>query len=288
LRLLITGSSGYVGANFMDEYILKYDFYKFSLLKKPLENLQFNNIDVVLHCAALVHQGKENCFQEYYNANVKYPVNLAKEAKKNGVKQFVFISTVAVYGEGKSIVTEDTACYPNTPYGKSKYMAEVELRKLEEDGFVISIVRTPMVYGPNSPGNMRALISLVGRVRVIPLGSIENERSFVYIVNLINFIDCVITKRKSGLFLACDDETLSTSKLISLIAKGLGKKVILIRVPFFKSILKSIKPSMYNSLYGTLKINNNMTIEELNYHNKVGVEEGVMLMLKGEEYEEKN
>lgn len=281
MKILITGSNGYVGKNFIDAYKSKYDFCKFSLLKKPLEGLQLDNIDAVLHCAALVHQGKEKCFQEYYDVNVKYPVSLAKKSKESGVKQFIFISTVSVYGEGESLITEDTICCPKTPYGKSKLMAEIELRKLEEDNFVVSIIRAPMVYGSSAPGNMAALISLVKKVRVIPLGNIENKRSFVYIVNLLHLIDCVIEKKKNGLFLACDDEALGTSKLIEFIAKGLDKKITLIRVPFFQIILKFIKPSIHDSLYGTLKINNQVTKKKLNYRNKIGVEEGIRLMLKG-------
>lgn len=286
MKILITGSSGYVGKSFIEAYKAKYEFCKFSLLNKPLEGLCLDGIDVVLHCAALVHQVKEKSFQEYYNVNVKYPVSLAKEAKKSGVKQFIFISTVSVYGEGKATVTEETVCNPSTAYGKSKYMAEVELKKLERDNFVVSIIRPPMVYGANAPGNMAALISLVKKVRVIPLGNIENKRSFVYIVNLLHLIDCVIEKKKNGLFLACDDEALGTSKLIEFIAKGLDKKVTLIRVPFFQRILKFIKPSIHDSLYGTLKISNQITKKELNYQNKVEVKEGVRLMLKGKKYEE--
>ena len=281
MKILITGSSGYVGKSFIEAYKAKYEFCKFSLLNKPLEGLCLDGIDVVLHCAALVHQVKEKSFQEYYNVNVKYPVSLAKEAKKSGVKQFIFISTVSVYGEGKAIVTEETVCNPSTAYGKSKYMAEVELKKLEGDNFVVSIIRPPMVYGANAPGNMGALINLVDRVRIIPLGNIVNERSFVNIKNLLHLIDCVIENGKSGLFLACDDEAVGTSKLIELIAKVLGKKVTLISLPLFKKMLKVIRPSMHESLYGSFQVNDDFTKKELNYKNKIGVEEGIRLMVKG-------
>ena len=119
-KILITGSNGYVGNSFITQYINKYSFKKFSLLDERLESLTFIDIDTVIHCAALVHQKNEHPYEKYHEVNVEYPVNLAKLAKENGVKQFVFISTIAVYSEDIEKLTENTICNPITPYGKSK------------------------------------------------------------------------------------------------------------------------------------------------------------------------
>ncbi|MDX8387941.1 MAG: NAD-dependent epimerase/dehydratase family protein, partial [Ghiorsea sp.] len=259
----------------------KYAFLTFSLLKSALEELDLDNVDTVLHCAALVHQREKCTFDQYHDINVKYTLALATKAKESGVKQFVFISTIAVYGEGKTLVTEDTTCAPTTPYSKSKLVAEIELQKLEDMNFTVSIIRPPMIYGLNAPGNMAALISLVSKSKVLPFANIENRRSFVYICNLINLIDRVIVKSKGGVFLAGDDEYLSTTRLIELIAKGLDRNVFLVALPFFRNILKMVKPSLYASLYSSLQIDNKATKQRLGFKNQFEAEKAIRLVVQG-------
>ena len=94
--ILLTGSNGYLGSSFINQDKGKHEFEKFSLLNQKLEDINF---DIVLHCAALVHQKIELSYEKYHEINVEYPVKLAKLAKQNGVKQFIFISAIAVYGE---------------------------------------------------------------------------------------------------------------------------------------------------------------------------------------------
>ncbi len=282
MKILITGSNGYLGNTFINQYKNKYEFKKFSLLNQKIEDINFDNIDIVLHCAALVHQKVEHPYEKYYEVNVKYPVKLAKLAKQNAVKQFVFISTIAVYGEEKEKLDENTICNPITLYGKSKLEAEKELLQLNDDNFIVSIIRPPMIYGKNAPGNIDSLVKLVKKLPVIPLGKIENKRSFIYIQNLCYIVDEVITQEKSGIFLASDDEAISTSRLIELVAKNLDKKIYLVKIPFFESLLKILKPSFHKRLYGSLEIDNSITKEKLNLKNPYSVEEGIKLMINGE------
>ena len=270
-NVLVTGSNGYLGNSFINQYKNKYKFENFSLLTQKLEDINFDSVDIVLHCAALVHE-----------INVEYPLKLAKLAKENGVKQFVFISTIAVYGEEKEKLDENTICNPITPYGKSKLEAEKELLKLNDNNFVVSIIRPPMVYGKDAPGNIDSLVKLVKKLPIIPLGGIENKRSFISIQNLCHLIDVVIERQKAGVFLASDDELLSTSRLIELISKNLNKKVYLLKIPFFESLLKLVKPSFHKRLYGSLEVHTNITKEKLNLKNRYSVEEGIRLMLNGE------
>jgi UDP-glucose 4-epimerase len=282
MKILLTGSSGYVGKSFMNLYKNKYTFEMFSLLKNSLENIDFSDVNTVLHCAALVHKKREYSYDKYYEVNAEYPLRLAERAKACGVKQFVFMSSVAVYGEGHSLLNEQTACTPTTFYGGSKLMAEQELKKLEDENFRVSIVRAPMVYGQNAPGNIASLINLVKKISLLPFGEIHNKRSFVYVKNLCHFLDVIIEKQQSGIFLASDDEAPSTTKLIELIAKNLEKKVYLIKVPFFESLLKFTKPSLYNKLYGNLEIDNTLTKKRLNFKNLYTLEQGVKEMIRGE------
>ncbi|MDK2091370.1 NAD-dependent epimerase/dehydratase family protein [Aliarcobacter butzleri] len=279
-KLLITGSNGYLGSSFINQYKDKYDFEIFSLLNQKLEDINFDGTDVVLHCAALVHQKVEHSYEKYYEVNVEYPVKLAKLAKENGVKQFVFISTIAVYGEEKEELNENTICNPATFYGKSKLEAEKELLKLNDDSFTVSIIRPPMIYGKSAPGNIDSLVKLVKKLAIIPLAKIENKRSFISIQNLCHLVDEIITQEKQGIFLASDDKSLSTSKLIELIAKNLDKKIYLIKIPFFETLLKILKPSFHKRLYGSLEVDNSITKEKLNLRNPYSVEDGIKLMIK--------
>ncbi len=282
MNIIVTGGSGYIGGSFIKTFKDGYDFVKFSLLEDALNDLEIDNVDVVLHCAALVHQKTDLDYSKYDEVNVKYPVALAQKAKESGVKQFIFISTIAVYGEDEALLEEDTECTPVTPYGKSKLEAEKQLEALNDESFVVSILRPPMVYGKDAPGNIASLVKLVKKVPVLPFGKIDNKRSFVYIGNLIYMINKVIEQKQDGVFLAADDEPLSTTGLISLIAKALDKKIYLIEIPFFESLLKALKPSFHKRLYESLSIDNRQTKALLSLKNPYTAEQGIEAMIHGE------
>ena len=282
-KLLITGSSGFVGKYFIKKYKDNYEIKTFSFLKDDINSLDCSDVDVVFHLSALVHQMDGASCEEYERVNVSQTLQLAKKAKESGVKHFVFMSTVKVYGEEtNSKYTENTVCNPEDDYGKSKLKAEQELQELEAENFKISIIRTPIVYGYGVKANIKSLINLVNKVPLLPFGKIENKRSMVYIGNLCHLVYEIITQEKSGIFLACDDEPLSTSRLIELVAKNLDKKIYLVKIPFFKTLLKILKPSFHKRLYGSLEIDNTITKEKLNLKNPYSVEDGIKLMINGE------
>jgi len=236
----------------------------------------------VVHCAALVHKKVGLLYEKYHEINVDYPVNLAKQAKDSGVRQFVFMSTIAVYGENKQIVCENTECNPISHYGKSKLEAEKQLQELEDENFIVSIVRPPMVYGKNAPGNIHSLVNLVNKAPILPLNRIHNKRSFIYITNLCHLIDIVIEKQKSGVYLATDGKAVSTTRLIELIANGLSKQACLLKIPFFESLLKFVKPSFHKRLYESLVVDDRVTREQLGIVYPYSLEDGIKLMLHGE------
>ncbi len=123
---------------------------------------------------------------------------------------------------------------------------------------------------------------MVNKVPLLPFGNIKNKRSMVYIGNLCHLVDEVITQEKSGIFLASDDEAISTSRLIELIAKNLDKKIYIVKIAFFESLLKILKPSFHKRLYGSLEVDNSITKEKLNLKNPYSVEDGIKLMINGE------
>ncbi|PKN15337.1 MAG: epimerase [Deltaproteobacteria bacterium HGW-Deltaproteobacteria-24] len=281
--ILVTGASGFVGSYFVKIYSSKYKIKTFSFRKDNIDILDCTDVDVVFHLSALVHQMGGASSKEYERVNVTQTLTLAKKCKESGVKRFIFMSTVKVYGEETNgIYTEESECHPEDEYGKSKLKAELELQKLQNESFKVSIIRTPIVYGYGVKANIKNLVGLVNKIPVLPFGKIKNKRSLVYIGNLCHMVDVVIEQQKSGIFLASDNESLSTTRLITLIAKSSKKKVYLIKIPFFENLLKMIKPSFHKRLYGSLEVDNRSTKQKLNLKNPYSVEEGIGLMLNRE------
>lgn len=281
MKVLVTGSSGYVGSRFIERFSADYTFQSFSLQNSPLESLDLAGVDTILHCAALVHQKISYTQEEYDRINAEYPFKLAKKAKAYGVKHFIFISTVAVYQDAEW-VNEHSVCLPSTPYGKSKLKAEKMLETLADDNFVISIVRSPMIYGPSAPGNIALLSKLVKTMPILPFEGINNSRTFVGIGNLTALIDTLLKRRLEGVFLAADDTSLSTTHLIRLIAAALNKKIYLLSLPFFETVVKKISCSLHNKLFENLVVDNTETKKRLSFHTPYTTEEGIITMFRNE------
>ena len=283
MKLLITGSNGFVGSYFINKYKNKYKIKTFSFLKDDINSLDCKDVDIVFHLSALVHQMGGASAEEYEKINVTQTLELAQKVKELRVKHFVFMSTVKVYGEEtESKYTEDSICNPEDDYGKSKLKAEKLLLELKDKNFKISIIRTPIIYGHGVKANIKNLINLVNKISILPFGNIQNKRSMVYIGNICHLVDVVIEQQQNGVFLASDEQPLSTSKLIELIAKNLDKKIYLLKIPFFESLLKLLKPSFHKRLYGSLEVDNTITKEKLNLKNPYSVEDGIRLMINGE------
>ena len=278
MKLLLTGATGFVGTYFINNYKNIYNIENFSFLRDDLKSLDLSDFHTVIHLSALVHQMNGAPYEEYYRVNVKQTLDLAKKAKESGVKQFVFMSSVKVYGEeNNSPYTSITPCSPEDDYGKSKLEAENELRTLEDESFSVAIVRTPVVYGYGVKANIKNLVSLVQKVPLLPFGNIQNRRSMIYVGNLCFIIDDIIKEKKRGLFLVADREVLSTTQLVRYIAMALDKKVYLLSLPFFASLLRIVKPSFYKRLFESLEIKSNYDIK-LPYKTV----DGILYMIKGE------
>jgi nucleoside-diphosphate-sugar epimerase len=281
-KILITGSNSFVGRNYI-RYSKNRTVKEISLFDFSPSEIDFSEFNIVIHLAAIVHQSNKIPENEYFTINRDLCVDVAKNSKKAGVKQFVFLSTVKVYGtniSGSEPLTEDSLCNPNDSYGKSKLEAENALRLLEDDSFTVSIIRTPLVYGEGVKANMLGIMKLTDLFPVLPFGCINNKRSFTFVENLVGYIDCIIEKRASGLFIAKDMESLSTTDLVILISKYLGKKIVLIRLPdILRKIGWMIVPRIIDRLFESLEMNNNKTLEILKFKPPYSVEEGICRMV---------
>ena len=270
---LVTGAAGFIGTNFIERYKEKYNIVPVDLLKIKPEEIEFKNVDTVLHLAALVHQMNGAPREKYFEVNTELTRKVAEVAKKNKVKHFVFYSTVKVYGydgdlyNHNFVLNEHSKCNPvNDPYGESKWEAEKILREMESDDFIVSVIRPPMVYGKGVKGNMESLIKLVKKLPVLPFNYTKNRRSFVNIDNLFYLTSLVIDKEKEGIFLPIDEKPLSLKEMIEGIEEGLKIKRIKVPMiqPFFW-ILTKVKPNIMVRLYGSLQFDNRETREKLEY-----------------------
>lgn len=286
--LIITGASGFIGTNFIERYKDRYNIVPVDLLKIKPEEIEFKDVDTVLHLAALVHQMNGAPREKYFEVNAELTKKVAEAAKKNKVKHFVFYSTVKVYGydgdlyNHNFILNEHSKCNPiNDPYGESKWEAEKILREIESDNFIVSVIRPPMVYGKGVKGNMESLIKLVKKLPMLPFNYTKNRRSFVNIDNLLYLTSLVIDKEKEGIFLPLDEKSLSLKEMIEGIEEGLKIKRIKIPMiqPFFW-ILTKIKPNIMVRLYGSLQFDNGETKEKLKYVPLISYEKGMKNMLK--------
>lgn len=257
--LMITGASGFIGTNFIERYKEKYNIVPVDLLKIKPEEIEFKDVDTVLHLAALVHQMNGAPREKYFEVNTELTRKIAEVAKKNNVKHFVFYSTVAVYGthgslNEKLILTKESKVNPKTPYAQSKWKAEKILENSKSNNFKISILRPPMVYGENCPGNMKRLEKLVRVLPILPFGNDENKRTLVHIDKLLEITKEVIDKEISGIIIPKNDEEMSIREIVEEIIKKEDKKKYLFKVPkICLWFLHKLKGDITKSLYGDLR-----------------------------------
>lgn len=260
-RVLITGKDSYIGTHFRD-YLQQYsnDYYveELDVRDDNWKNFDFTHFDVVYHVAGIAHikEIKEN-EDLYYKVNRDLAIEIAKQSKESKVKQFIFMSSMSVYGLNYSdnLITKNTRCYPNTYYGISKYQAEEQLKELEDETFKICIVRPPMVYGDNSPGNLTKLFKAVRKVHIFP--TLRNQRSSITVDKLIQYIKQYIDDDLQGLFLPQNDEYMCTYEIVKEKMKEEGVKVHY--TSFFNPIIKLLigKIGLITKCFGNLKYEKN-------------------------------
>lgn len=226
-KIVVTGAGSYVGESFkqfMEQWSDCYVIETVDMLNNRWHEKDFSMYDVVCHVAGIVHtkETKENAHL-YYEINRDLSIEVAKKAKEEGVKQFVFLSTMSVYGKETGIITKETQPRPKSNYGKSKLEAEKGLIQLQTDSFKVTILRPPMVYGKGCKGNFRVLVKIVKKMPVFP--KLNNCRSMIYIDNLCMYMKYYIDQECEGIFCPQDMEYVNTSRMVAVIAKKIGKKI---------------------------------------------------------------
>lgn len=256
-NILITGKSSYIATHFSNfKNDIQNSIDLISLRDNTWQSKSFAKYDVVIHAAALVHGTiKEATSQQYDEINHLLTFSLAEKAKKDGVKHFIFLSTMSVYGINTGYITASTPLNPNTPYGQSKARAENALKTLNSKEFTVTIIRPPMVYGPNCKGNFKTLYKIANIAPIFP--KVNNERSAIFINNLIEFINIVINERIEGTLFPQNKEYLNTSETVSLLAKTSSKKVYLSKLAGFGINLFMFSPTIQKA-FGSLAYDPNL------------------------------
>lgn len=224
-KILITGEGSYIGTSFenwISQWPEKYHVDAVNVKSDKWKDLSFNNYDVVYHLAAIVHV-KENDIYRYFRVNRDLAVEIAKKAKEEHVKHFIFLSTMGVYGMETGIIDENTKPNPKTPYAESKLEAESLLKEIADDSFKIATLRPPIVYGKDCRGNYPRLADIALKLPIFP--KIKNKRSMIFIDNLSEFVRLTIDKELSGLLFPQNKEYVNTTELVQLIAKAHCKEL---------------------------------------------------------------
>ncbi len=252
MKVLITGKNSYVGKNIGNFLLYKNMEVKYVSVRNGISEDELTDVDVVVHCAAIVHKKEAKFATLYDKVNYELTVDIAEKAKKKGVKQFVFMSTMAVYGKSEGEINGNTPLQPKTLYGESKLKAENALEKIADENFKISIIRPPMVYGRSCPGNYKKLRMLALKLPVFPL--VENKRSFIYVENLAYFVWNVISESKEGIFMPMDSKTESTDTMAKYVCSANNKEIKF--SPFLGKMVKKIPLNSLKKAFGSLYYGN--------------------------------
>lgn len=299
-KILLTGGSGFVGSA-----LLKHTAFDDAVavgrsrpnncknfVYKTLDSITdygelLKGVDIVVHAAARVNVLEENpkgSLAIYRDINTSPTLALAKQAINSGVKQFIFISSIKVLGEKTTLnerFTHASPLNPSDPYAISKAEAEIGLKDLTAKSKMdLVVIRPPLIYGKNVRGNFAKLLKLVTLQLPLPLKSITNKRSLVALDNLVDLIVCCLSNPKAAnqTFLVSDDFDLSTSELLTVLARTGGYKSRLIFIPnwllelFFKAIGKL---GIYRRLSDSMQIDMTLTKKQLDWAPPIPVEKAM-------------
>lgn len=285
MNVLITGKSGYIASKLVKELENIHDVDSISLRGEEWLERDFSSVDVLIHTAGIAHVSYKKSESNIYDeVNHLLTIKVAEKAKQAGVKQFIFMSSMLVYGESQSkidFIDENTLPQPTTPYGNSKYHAEKGLLALQDDSFKVVIIRLPMVYGPNNQGNYPKLSKVANRLPIFI--KVRNVRSMIYVGHVTRFLMRLIERQTSGVYYPQNNDIVSTSDLVIMIRKVQGKKTILLPFPnAILRILMAIHP-MFKKLFGSQAYELDLSHHELEY-TPYTFEETILMTEEGTRY----
>jgi len=276
-NILITGKNSYIGTSLENWLMREPDKYKVDTVDTKdgsWKEKDFSQYDVVFHVAGIAHVSSDPKMEDlYYKVNRDLTIETAEKAKAEGVKQFIFMSSIIVYGDSSSskrVIDRNTVPTPSNFYGNSKLQAEEGIKDLESDEFKIVVLRPPMIYGKGSKGNYPRLANMAKKIPVFP--DIDNERSMLHIDNLCEFIKVMIDHEETGLYFPQNTEYVKTSELVRTIADVHGKKIWMTKL--FNPVLRLMFGiGIVNKVFGNLVYEKSMSdYDKANYRIRTFIE----------------
>lgn len=239
-KVLITGAGSYIGESFKAyaeaNYRDNFEIDEVDMLAPDWRNTDFSRYDMVYHVAGLAHADvgrvDDATKERYYEVNTDLAVEVCRLAKEAGVKKFIFMSSMIVYGESagygkKEVIDQNTVPQPANFYGDSKLQADVAVRSFADENFTVIVLRPPMIYGKGSKGNYPMLAKLAKKLPVFP--DVDNERSMLHIDNLCEFLCQVMLlkdfEERSVVLVPQNAEWTRTSDMAKEIAEVSGRKI---------------------------------------------------------------
>jgi UDP-glucose 4-epimerase len=250
-KVLVIGENSYIGRAFAAFAKDKQEVKMVSSRNDVWKEKSFAAYDCVLHCAGIAHASRKPQMEAlYYQVNCELALAVAKQAKAEKVRQFIFLSSILVYGSNHSEINSETLPQPDDFYGRSKLKAEQELAKLASDDFKLCIIRIPMVYGRDCKGNFPRLAKLAKKTPLFP--NYPNKRSMIYIENLCCFVSDLIDNNAEGIFRPQNKEYVNTSELVRCLADCHGRR--LLTTSFFNPLIRLLakKMTVFSKLFGDL------------------------------------
>ena len=285
-KILITGANSYIGMSFeayLRQWPDQYAVTTVDMIDGSWRQMSFAGYDTVYHVAGIAHSDSGKITEEkkalYYKINTDLTVETAQKAKADGVRQFIFMSSAIVYGDSAPVgqskmITKDTPVSPANCYGDSKVQAENGIRPLADDGFKVVILRPPMIYGKGSKGNFPLLVKLADKLPVFP--NVSNQRSMLYIGNLVEFVRLMIDHEENGVFWPQNAEYSNTSDMVRQIAAANGRKLLLVPCLTWLLKLTSHATGLVNKAFGNLSYDQSMSRYPVDYQ-KFSLAESIRL-----------
>ncbi|MPQ33290.1 NAD-dependent epimerase/dehydratase family protein [Clostridium estertheticum] len=251
-KILITGANSYIGTSlekWLKKYSDKYLVDTVDMKDGTWKRKDFSGYDVVFHVAGIAHikETKENV-DLYYKVNRDLVYEVAQKAKEDGIKQFIFLSSMSIYGMETGVISKDTVPNPKSNYGKAKLQGEELIAPLQDSTFSIAVLRPPMIYGEGCKGNYVRLEKFALKSPIFP--NIKNKRSMIEIDKLCEFVKLIIDEESMGLFLPQNEEYVCTSDMVRAIAEKHGKKIYM--TTLFNPLLRILKVNTVNKVFGDL------------------------------------
>lgn len=279
-KILITGKNSYIGRSFIKYSAnnnINFELSELDVHGEEWKQVDFSRFDSVFHVAGIAHNSSDPKLKDlYYEVNRDLTIAIAEKAKQDGVQQFIFMSSMIVFGNepnGKTRITSNTETNPDNFYGDSKLQAEKGLLELNSNDFKVVILRPPMIYGKGSKGNYPLLSKFAQKSPVFP--NYPNKRSMLHIDNLNEFVKLMIQNEENGTFHPQNEELVQTSEMIRLIAEYHGNKMWFTKI-INPLISRLFRVNIIKKVFGNLYYDESMSTYSKGHYQRNSLKDSIL------------